>query len=226
MENPLPIKTGNFLSSNQQVSFKDFHGLELTEEQSSIQRAEAPAPRMTVYITKNDQRLGPYSVEDLIRLKASGQLQARDWAWYEGLTEWIPLEQVPGVGSASQNALPQIPVSSPAIPVPQTGDSSLLIVRIATAVIIFGVLFVILFAVIFLAVCMVGGGIMGAQAAMAQHAQGYDQGAQIGREAGQKFGETYGGLIAVLTALISLILSSMASLWLAFSGILPWCRRR
>jgi hypothetical protein len=179
---------------------------------------------MDVYITKNDQRLGPYSLEDLIKLKASGQLQATDWAWYEGLSTWIPLEEVPGVTSGS--ALPNMPVPPPAGQPSSSGDSALLITRTATAVIIFGIGFLVFFCVIFVAACFVGGGIIGGQAALAQHAQGYNQGAEIGREAGRKFGETYGGLIAGIAALVSFILSLLVACWLAFAGILPWCRRK
>jgi hypothetical protein len=51
---------------------------------------------MTLYIVKNGQKLGPYSIADAQALVAAGTVKANDWTWYEGLPNWIPLEQVPG----------------------------------------------------------------------------------------------------------------------------------
>jgi GYF domain 2 len=51
---------------------------------------------MTLYIAKNGQKLGPYSVADAQNLVAAGTVNANDWTWYEGLPNWIPLKQVPG----------------------------------------------------------------------------------------------------------------------------------
>jgi uncharacterized protein DUF4339 len=63
---------------------------------------------MTLYITKNGQQLGPYSLAEAQSLVTAGTLQATDWAWYEGLTAWIPLHQVPGFVSATVS--PDAPV--------------------------------------------------------------------------------------------------------------------
>lgn len=51
---------------------------------------------MTLYITKNGQQLGPYSLEETRGYVRTGILTPADLAWYEGLTTWIPLAQVPG----------------------------------------------------------------------------------------------------------------------------------
>jgi hypothetical protein len=56
---------------------------------------------MTLYITKNGQRLGPYTLTEIQALIANGTYHAADWVWYEGLTDWIPLQQVPGIVSTS-----------------------------------------------------------------------------------------------------------------------------
>jgi hypothetical protein len=62
---------------------------------------------MTLYITRNGQRLGPYTIADAQQMVAAGTLQPSDWAWYEGLTDWIPLQQVPGfVAGAAAVAAP------------------------------------------------------------------------------------------------------------------------
>ena len=64
---------------------------------------------MTLYISKNGERLGPYTIAETQELLAKGTVQAGDWAWYEGLTEWISLRQIPGLVSAPA------PASNPAI---------------------------------------------------------------------------------------------------------------
>jgi hypothetical protein len=63
---------------------------------------------MNIHITKNGQQLGPYTLAEARQLVASGTLQAADWAWYEGIADWIPLQQVPGF------AAPAVPGSLPA----------------------------------------------------------------------------------------------------------------
>jgi hypothetical protein len=52
---------------------------------------------MTLYISKNGERLGPYTIAEIQQLVANGTFHASDWAWYEGITEWILLQQVPGI---------------------------------------------------------------------------------------------------------------------------------
>jgi len=182
---------------------------------------------MNVFITKNGQRLGPYSIDEASRLRASGQLQDKDWAWYEGLTDWIPLDQVPGLASVPAT-LPPPPGSLPGGPVSGQDDPTLLIRRLATAAVIFGVLFLVFFLVIFMVALMVGGGLAGMHASMAQHAQpgNFQEGYQIGQEAGREFGAKYGRLIAGFAALAALLLSALAAGWMAFSNLLPWCRRK
>src|ERR1700761_3084111 len=51
---------------------------------------------MTLYITRNGQQLGPYSLEQTQQFVAAGNLVLTDLAWYERLATWIPLAQVPG----------------------------------------------------------------------------------------------------------------------------------
>jgi len=63
---------------------------------------------MTLYITKNGQQLGPYSIAEAQNLVAAGTLQPTDWAWHDGIPTWIPLQQIPGFASAA--APPGAPV--------------------------------------------------------------------------------------------------------------------
>jgi hypothetical protein len=48
------------------------------------------------YVNKNDQQLGPFTLTQVQRMVATGGLKPDDLAWYEGLVEWIPVDQVPG----------------------------------------------------------------------------------------------------------------------------------
>ena len=58
---------------------------------------------MKLYITKNGQRLGPYSVPEVQDLLRAGTIAPNDYAWYEGLSGWIPLSQVPGFVTIASN---------------------------------------------------------------------------------------------------------------------------
>jgi Zn-dependent protease len=66
---------------------------------------------MAIYIAKNGQRLGPYSVAETQNLLRSGTVAATDLAWQEGLTNWIPLNQIPGF-TFVRPAAPVAPVAT------------------------------------------------------------------------------------------------------------------
>ncbi|MGE5735639.1 MAG: DUF4339 domain-containing protein [Acidobacteriota bacterium] len=54
------------------------------------------------------QREGPFSIAQINQDLASHKYEAADfWAWYEGLSEWVPLSSVPGVSE-----IPDPPESS------------------------------------------------------------------------------------------------------------------
>lgn len=66
---------------------------------------------MEVYIFKNGQKEGPYSVEDLNCRFDSGRLTAADLYWYQGCEGWQPLAQFPGfAGPKSLTQQPEPPV--------------------------------------------------------------------------------------------------------------------
>ena len=67
---------------------------------------------MAIYITKNGQRLGPYSVIEAQNLVRSGTVIDTDLAWQEGLANWMPLKQIPGFR--------YVPPPAPAVPRPTT----------------------------------------------------------------------------------------------------------
>lgn len=63
---------------------------------------------MQLYVSRNGQQAGPYSVEQVQSELASGSLQPGDLAWYEGAPGWLPLFSVPGL-----NAPAPYPVTPP-----------------------------------------------------------------------------------------------------------------
>jgi hypothetical protein len=50
---------------------------------------------MAIFVQRNSQKLGPYSIAELRSQLASGALSLKDYVWWTGQTDWVPL-----VGSA------------------------------------------------------------------------------------------------------------------------------
>jgi GYF domain 2 len=63
---------------------------------------------MQIYVGKNGQQLGPFSLEEVNRKLADGTFVGTDLAWYEGAAGWAPLSGVAGV------VIPQAAVVAPA----------------------------------------------------------------------------------------------------------------
>lgn len=72
---------------------------------------------MLVYIRRNGEIFGPYSVEESRTYLSSGKLSLSDFAQIEGTSEWIPLASVPGLRSAPPPPVLSFPTASPAISV-------------------------------------------------------------------------------------------------------------
>ncbi len=66
---------------------------------------------MQIYIHRDGQQFGPYSVEQARDYLASGNLLPGDLAWHEGAADWMPLDQVAEVATN--------PSPSPEPPPPQ-----------------------------------------------------------------------------------------------------------
>ena len=178
---------------------------------------------MNIYISRAGKQLGPYTLEDARRQRDAGAIQDSDYAWHEGLPEWVSLAQIAGFNAPTVGgpvAHPPLPYGAGTRGVAPTG------IRIVTAFGIFVVLFIAVFVLAAFISLIIGGAISGAHAAAAQHAQGFDQGQVLGREAGRKFGQTYGPIIAGWSALFSLVVSISVAGMISFSNLLPWCRRR
>ena len=46
---------------------------------------------MAIYVQRNSQKLGPYTIAELRSQLASGALSLKDYVWWTGQTDWIPL---------------------------------------------------------------------------------------------------------------------------------------
>jgi uncharacterized RDD family membrane protein YckC len=49
---------------------------------------------MQIYIAKNGQQTGPYSVDQIKSLLDSNMITLRDLAWHDGLTQWRPIHEI------------------------------------------------------------------------------------------------------------------------------------
>ena len=70
--------------------------------------------RMQIHVARDGHRMGPFSLEEVNRQLAAGSLSLSDLAWYEGIPNWVPLSEVPGVGTASSVPGPAAPAVAPA----------------------------------------------------------------------------------------------------------------
>jgi GYF domain 2 len=70
---------------------------------------------MQIYVARNGQHLGQFSVEEVNRKLAEGTLSLTDLGWYEGATGWAPLSSIAGVALP---AAPAMPASPPPVPSP------------------------------------------------------------------------------------------------------------
>lgn len=49
---------------------------------------------MNIFVAKNEQKLGPYTVEEVRARIGSGSFSGEDLGWHEGLTDWQPLSRL------------------------------------------------------------------------------------------------------------------------------------
>lgn len=65
---------------------------------------------MNIYLFYNNQREGPYSLDQIVELNRNGQCRISDLAWHEGLTEWKPIQDIADVMDAILPPLPTVPM--------------------------------------------------------------------------------------------------------------------
>jgi hypothetical protein len=76
---------------------------------------------MQIYVGKNGQQLGPFSLEEINRKLADGTFAGTDLAWHEGAAGWAPLSGVAGVVIPSAAPAPTpspAPAPTPLQPAP------------------------------------------------------------------------------------------------------------
>ncbi len=71
---------------------------------------------MQIYVGKNGQQLGPFSLEEINRKLADGTFAGTDLGWYEGAAGWAALSSIAGV-VIPPAAAPVTPAPAPS-PVP------------------------------------------------------------------------------------------------------------
>ena len=82
---------------------------------------------MEIFINRDGQQMGPYSLDDVMTYLKEGTLVPTDLAWYEGAADWMPLSNVPGVPTRQSS-----PPPPPPPPPPLTRQTSLDQTRIGT----------------------------------------------------------------------------------------------
>ena len=65
---------------------------------------------MDLYLSLNDEQVGPYRLEDIQGWLNAGHITLNDLAWFEGCSNWVNVSQIPGVqvnvaGHATQSDL-------------------------------------------------------------------------------------------------------------------------
>ncbi|MCE0496602.1 MAG: PrsW family glutamic-type intramembrane protease [Methylacidiphilales bacterium] len=64
---------------------------------------------MQIYLTQDGSHTGPFTLEEVQRMLGSGQRSPDDYAWHQGLANWVPLSSI----LSSQTALVPPPMPPP-----------------------------------------------------------------------------------------------------------------
>jgi hypothetical protein len=68
---------------------------------------------MQIYVARNGQHLGQFSVEEVNRKLGDGTLSLTDLGWYEGAAGWAPLSTIAGVALPAAPVAPMPPPPAP-----------------------------------------------------------------------------------------------------------------
>jgi hypothetical protein len=63
-----------------------------------------------IYVLRDGEQFGPYTLEDANLFLSQGSLLLTDWAWYEGVQNWMPITMVPGIVISESMLLSQLSV--------------------------------------------------------------------------------------------------------------------
>lgn len=82
-------------------SIEDNNGSPTPSRASTVVKAPAfkpsqPSPTLPaqIYLTRDGQQYGPYSPEQLKASLSDGTVNPDDLAWYEGITDWVPVSSI------------------------------------------------------------------------------------------------------------------------------------
>jgi hypothetical protein len=77
---------------------------------------------MQIHIWKSGAQSGPFPFDQIQAMARSGTLEPADIAWYQGCSEWIRLDQLPGVFPPGLASPPAFPVHA----LPSTSSEALI----------------------------------------------------------------------------------------------------
>ena len=58
---------------------------------------------MQIHVNRGGEKFGPYGIEEVKSYLANGTLLPTDLAWQDGMTDWVPINQL-NLGAAPQAA--------------------------------------------------------------------------------------------------------------------------
>ena len=96
---------------------------------------------MQIYISRNNQRFGPYELSHVQADLDSGNVVATDLAWHDGVSGWIPVSQIPGIKVPDRRVPPPPPPLSQPVsqaatsPASSSGGGQLALIIIGTLLI-------------------------------------------------------------------------------------------
>jgi len=67
---------------------------------------------MQIHVNRNGQQFGPYTVEEIQDFLQQGSLTVSDWAWHEGLADWVQISQL-DLGKGSPQSVQSLAEVSP-----------------------------------------------------------------------------------------------------------------
>ncbi len=82
------------------------------QRQAPVQGAAAPPPppvQAQYYIAMNGQQMGPYGLEQIRQMIASGQVNNNTYIWKQGMANWLPASSVPEIAALFGQQTPPPP---------------------------------------------------------------------------------------------------------------------
>ncbi len=55
----------------------------------------APPPGQAIYVSKGEQDHGPFAFDELVERMAKNEFSPEDLSWHQGVSNWMPLNQLP-----------------------------------------------------------------------------------------------------------------------------------